>query len=117
MAAASSSTRGPSRGPSAPIDREHVVDGPIAIVPSYGDADPDLIDWHLGRGARGIVIEGTGAGNVNAALVPGIERARDRNVPVVITSRCTTGTRRADLRRPRRRPLDRRRWASSKAAT
>jgi L-asparaginase len=82
---------GPSRGPAAPIDRERVVDGPIAIVPSYGDADPGLIDWHLARGARGFVVEGTGAGNVNAVLVPGLERARDRKVPVVITTRCTTG--------------------------
>jgi L-asparaginase len=83
--------RGPSRGPAAPIDRERVVDGPIAIVPSHGDVDPELIDWHLARGARGFVVEGTGAGNVNAVLVPGLERARDRKVPVVITTRCTTG--------------------------
>jgi L-asparaginase len=84
--------RGPARAPAAPIDGgQHVVIGPIAIVPSYGDADAELIDWHLDRGVRGVVVEGTGAGNVNAALVPGLERARDRNVPVVITSRCMTG--------------------------
>ena len=52
---------------------------------------PNLIDWHLDRGYPGIVIEGGGAGNVNGALVEGIEHARDRGVPVVITSRCLTG--------------------------
>ena len=84
--------RGPARVPSAPIGgRQRVADGPIAIVPSYGDADAKLIDWHLGRGVRGVVVEGTGAGNVNAALVPGLEHARDRSIPVVITSRCITG--------------------------
>jgi L-asparaginase len=82
----------PGRGPSAPVGRAHVVAGPIAVVPSYGDVDPELIDWHLDRGVRGIVIEGTGAGNVNGALVAGIESARDRGVPVVITSRCITGS-------------------------
>jgi L-asparaginase len=83
---------GPARRRSSPIlSGQRVVDGPIAIVPSYGDADAALIDWHLGRGVRGLVVEGTGAGNVNATLVPGLEHARDRNVPVVITSRCTTG--------------------------
>ena len=82
----------PVRGAAAPIDRAHVVVGPIAIVPSYGGADSELIDWHLDRGVRGIVIEGSGAGNVNGALVPGIEHALDRQVPVVITSRCLTGS-------------------------
>ncbi len=83
--------RAPQRGPAAPLDRVHVVDGPIAIVPSYGDVDIELIDWHLSRGVRGIVIEGGGAGNVNGALVPGIEHARHMDIPVVVTSRCLTG--------------------------
>jgi len=82
----------PTRGASAPMDLAPVVVGPIEIVPSYGGADPELIDWHLERGARGLVIEGSGAGNVNGALVPGIEHALDRQVPVVITSRCITGS-------------------------
>ena len=51
----------------------------------------ELIDWHLSRGVRGIVIEGSGAGNVNGALVPGIEHARHMDIPVVVTSRCLTG--------------------------
>jgi L-asparaginase len=83
--------RAPDRAHSAPLDCEDVVGGPIAIVPSHGDADRGLIGWHLERGALGIVIEGTGAGNVNAALVPGIEQAQRDHVPVVITSRCLTG--------------------------
>jgi L-asparaginase len=83
--------RAPARGPAAPVDRTRVVEGPIAIVPSYGDVDDALIEWHLDRGARGLIIEGGGAGNVNGALVPGIESARDRDVPVVVTSRCLTG--------------------------
>jgi L-asparaginase len=83
--------RGPERGRAAPADREDVVDGPVAIIPSYGDADRGLIDWSLDRGVHGIVIEGTGAGNVNAALVSGIEHAQAHRIPVVITSRCVTG--------------------------
>jgi L-asparaginase len=82
------------RGASAPVDllATRLIEGPIAIVASHADADSALIDWHLDRGARGIVVEGTGAGNVNAALVPGIGHARDRGVPVVVTSRCLTGS-------------------------
>ncbi len=82
----------PSRGAAAPADfGGAVVQGPVGIVPSYGDVDPGLIDWHLDRGYRGMVIEGGGAGNVNGALVEGIEHSRERGVPVVITSRCLTG--------------------------
>jgi L-asparaginase len=80
------------RGPAGAIDTNPVALGPVAIVPSYGDVDDELIDWHLDRGVRGIVIEGGGAGNVNAAFVVGIEHARDRGVPVVVTSRCLTGS-------------------------
>jgi L-asparaginase len=82
----------PSRGAAAPPDTSApVVRGPVGIVPSYGDVDRALIDWHLDRGYAGMVIEGGGAGNVNGALVEGIEHARDRSVPLVITSRCLTG--------------------------
>jgi L-asparaginase len=84
----------PSRGAAAPPTPNAdgpVVRGPVGIIPSYGDVDPALIDWHLDRGCAGIVIEGGGAGNVNGVLVEGIEHARDRGVPVVVTSRCLTG--------------------------
>jgi L-asparaginase len=83
----------PSSQTAAAVDAgAHVTDGPIAIVPSYGDVDPGLVDWHLDRSVRGVVIEGSGAGNVHSALVSGIEHARDRDIPVVITSRCLTGS-------------------------
>jgi L-asparaginase len=67
------------------------VEPAIAIVRSYGGIDPDLVGWHLDRGIRGLVVEGTGAGNVNGGLRPGMERAIATGVPVVVTSRCLTG--------------------------
>jgi L-asparaginase len=66
---------------------EHVV-----IIRSSGGMDGDVVDWHLDRGARGIVLEGTGAGNVAGALLPGIEHALSSGVPVVVTTRCLTGS-------------------------
>ena len=81
----------PGHGPIGEVSDGEAL-GPVAIVPSYGDVDEGLLDWHLEGGARGVVIEGGGAGNVNAALVTGIAHARDLGVPVVITSRCLTGS-------------------------
>jgi L-asparaginase len=51
-----------------------------------------LLRASLLRGARGLVIEGTGAGNVTPLAVPAIAEALRSNVPVVIASRCGTGS-------------------------
>jgi L-asparaginase len=53
--------------------------------------DAAIVDWHLDRGIRGLVLEGTGAGNVYGGLRSGLERAIEREVPVVVTTRCLRG--------------------------
>jgi L-asparaginase len=73
-------------------DGELHVEGHVAQVPAYAGIDPDIVDFHVARGAKGIVVEGTGAGNVYGGLVPGIERAVAADVAVVVTTRCLTGT-------------------------
>jgi L-asparaginase len=64
------------------------IEPAIAVIRSHGGMDGSIFEWQLERGARGVVIEGTGAGNVSGALVPAIERAQ---VPIVVTTRCRTG--------------------------
>ncbi|MEY2448566.1 MAG: L-asparaginase [Acidimicrobiaceae bacterium] len=70
---------------------EGAVEPNVVVIRSYGGMDGEIVVWHLARGARGLVIEGTGAGNVSGALSPGIERALSSGVPVVVASRCLTG--------------------------
>jgi L-asparaginase len=53
--------------------------------------DGALIRASLARGARGIVIEATGAGNVPPAVVPALRAALAARVPVVLVSRCAEG--------------------------
>ena len=48
-------------------------------------------DAALDTGVAGLVLVGTGAGNVHGSLKPGIERALAADVPVVVTSRCWSG--------------------------
>ena len=55
-------------------------------------SDDRLIRASLANGARGLVIEGTGAGNVPPLAVPGIREALKASIPVVITSRCGAGS-------------------------
>jgi L-asparaginase len=54
-------------------------------------ADGRHIDASVEAGARGIVIEASGQGNLNAAFLTSIGRAIDAGVPVVICSRCEMG--------------------------
>jgi L-asparaginase len=67
------------------------VESNVAIIRAYGGIADDAVDWHVARGARGLVIEGGGAGNVAGNLVPGLERAIAAGVPVVVVTRCLTG--------------------------
>jgi L-asparaginase len=53
-------------------------------------ADDRLLRASLASGARGLVLEGTGAGNVPPAVLPGLREAL-RRVPVVVVSRCAAG--------------------------
>ena len=77
--------------PSPPPPHGDDVELRVAQVHSHAGVDPGLVDWHLERGVRGLVVEGTGSGNVHRDLVPGIEAAVAGGVPVVVTSRCWTG--------------------------
>ncbi|HUL79628.1 MAG TPA: asparaginase, partial [Vicinamibacteria bacterium] len=54
-------------------------------------SDAGLLHASLARGARGLVLEGTGAGNVPPAVLPGIRAALRARVPVVVVSRCAEG--------------------------
>jgi L-asparaginase len=55
-------------------------------------SDDTLLRASLAHGARGLVIEGTGAGNVPPLAVPAIQDALRAGIPVVITSRCGSGS-------------------------
>ncbi|MGQ0617116.1 MAG: asparaginase [Acidimicrobiia bacterium] len=74
-----------------PVGPDPAVDAAVEVVLGHGGVDDGIIPYYLDRGARGLVVVGTGAGNVNSRLVPGIERAVGAGVPVVVVSRCATG--------------------------
>jgi L-asparaginase len=53
--------------------------------------DDALIHSSLDRGARGLVLAATGAGNIPPAAVPGVRAAIAARIPVVMVSRCGGG--------------------------
>lgn len=54
-------------------------------------ARPDVLDWWLGQGVRGVVIEAFGRGNAPPGFAAAISRLFAQGVPVVIASRCSEG--------------------------
>ena len=63
----------------------------VEIVPMYDGADGRLIKAALDLGAKGIVVEGLGWGNVNQPMFAAIKEAIANGVPVVIASRVPNG--------------------------
>ena len=53
--------------------------------------DSKLIRYAIDSGAKGLVVEGMGRGNIPPDVVPGIEYAIKNGLPVVLCSRCIGG--------------------------
>lgn len=80
----------------APLRRQHVplksdAMPAVEIVPMYGGADGVLVRAAVEHGAKGLVIQGLGWGNVNVPMFAAIKEAIAGGVPVVITSRVPNG--------------------------
>jgi L-asparaginase len=77
------------------LNRLHIatekIAEPVWLLKTAAGFDSTLIDACLDAGAKGLVIEALGRGNIPPDSVRGIERALSENVAVVLTSRCLRG--------------------------
>jgi L-asparaginase len=78
----------PARGPVL-RSRRLVTAVDLHVLAAGSDAAP--LRASLARGARGLVLEGTGAGNVPPSVLPAVRAALRAGVPVVVVSRCGEG--------------------------
>ena len=78
-----------------PAKRERIVaarlEERVDIIKLAAGSDGAFMGFATDRGARAIVLEGLGRGNVPVAALPAIERAVQAGIPVVIASRCPRG--------------------------
>jgi L-asparaginase len=87
-----------------PLRRQHVplalANGPdgkpaplprVDIVAMYGGADGALLRAAVAAGAKGIVVQALGWGNMNVPLFQAVKEALGKGVPVIITSRVPNG--------------------------
>jgi glutamyl-tRNA(Gln) amidotransferase subunit D len=72
----------------------------VTMVKIFPGSDPEIIEWYIDRGYKGIIIEGTGLGHVptfppkeetGRSWIPAIERAVESEVFVGMTSQCLNG--------------------------
>jgi L-asparaginase len=83
--------RAPLRHQTFPLEPRTQL-GRIDIVSSYAGSDGLLIRSLLRDGAvQGLVIAGTGLGDVTSSMFDAIQEARSRGIPVVISTRVPTG--------------------------
>jgi L-asparaginase len=83
-------------GARAPLRRQHVpiraeAMPRVEIVAMYGGADGGLIRAAADHGARGIVVQALGMGNMNQPMFAAVKDAIGRGIPVVVASRVPEG--------------------------
>ncbi len=66
-------------------------DEKAALVKFYPGLDPNIIEWYVNEGYRGIILEGTGLGHVGKYCFSAIRNAIENNVIVAMTSQCIWG--------------------------
>ncbi|MEM3669974.1 MAG: Glu-tRNA(Gln) amidotransferase subunit GatD [Nitrososphaerota archaeon] len=62
-----------------------------ALIKFYPSLGPEIVEYFLDRGFRGIIIEGTGLGHVSSDWIPVLKRARSMGVFLGMTSQCRYG--------------------------
>jgi L-asparaginase len=79
----------------APMRRERFavtrLEARVDLVTACVGADARLLRHALRDGARGLVLEALGRGNVPPAMLPAVREATASGVPVVVSSRCGHG--------------------------
>lgn len=63
----------------------------VALLKFHPNFNPELIEFYVGNGFRGIVLEGTGLGHTSNECLPAVREAIKKGVIVAMTSQCIWG--------------------------
>ncbi|HFI0593943.1 TPA: asparaginase [Streptococcus suis] len=67
------------------------INGVVPIIKSYADMDTILLDSLVEAPISGLVIEALGAGNLPPASIAAIKKLINKQLPIVLVSRCFNG--------------------------
>lgn len=79
------------RNPSRKLILKPNFDEKVALVKFHPSLNPQIIDWHVNKGYRGIILEGTGLGHVGNYCFSAVRKAIENHVIVAMTSQCIWG--------------------------
>ena len=63
----------------------------VALVKFYPGLDPEIIDYYVEKGVKGILLEGSGLGHVSKFCFQSIKDAVEKGVLVALASQCIWG--------------------------
>ncbi|MFX1285226.1 MAG: Glu-tRNA(Gln) amidotransferase subunit GatD [Promethearchaeota archaeon] len=63
----------------------------VGLIYHYPGIQPEVLDFYIETGYKGIVIAGTGLGHISSNLIPTIEKAIEKGMIVVMTTQCLHG--------------------------
>jgi len=75
----------------AALELQAQMEERCALVKYTPGSSPDILNYYIDKGYKGIVLEGTGLGHVASNWIEGIKRATEEGVPVVVASQCLRG--------------------------
>ncbi len=80
----------------AEVEVDDKFEEKTALITVYPTMDPEIIDYYLDKGYKGLVLAATALGHVpvsipGKSLIPKLERAKEMKVPVVIASQTLYG--------------------------
>ncbi|MHA8110183.1 asparaginase [Lactobacillaceae bacterium Melli_B4] len=69
---------------------DHVESG-VFLLKAFAGMDGTLFDALNNGNTKGLIVEGLGSGNLPPSTLPALQRLLDRNIPVILVSRCYNG--------------------------
>lgn len=69
----------------------NTIENRVHLIKTYAGISPDIINYHIEKGTKGLVIEGMGRGNVPPDFGNALENAIKKGIIVIMVSRCPMG--------------------------
>ncbi|MBQ9026225.1 MAG: Glu-tRNA(Gln) amidotransferase subunit GatD [Methanobrevibacter sp.] len=73
------------------LELNTAIEEKVGFIKSFPGISEEYIEYHIDKGYKGLVIEGTGLGHIPNNLIDSFKRAQSENIPVIMTSQCLYG--------------------------
>ncbi len=77
------------------VHRQHIhthkIESQVDLIKVGVGMDSKFLKFSVDSGCKGIVIEAMGRGNIPPTMMDGVRYAREKNIPIIIVSRCPSG--------------------------